>query len=252
VKISVFENERALARTLAVQIAASLGQRPAHVLGLATGRTPIRLYHELATLHAHGQADFSRATTFNLDEFAGIPGTHPGSYRVFMQEHLFSRVNLPAEQIHFLNGAAEDLDAECERYETAIAAAGGIDLQILGIGTNGHIGFNEPARALQARTHRVALRASTRRSNAGLFEGDPEKVPAHALSMGMATILRAKRIVLIATGKAKAKCVERMVKGPIETKMPASFLQVHRDVELVLDRQAAANLQNLVEAQQSH
>lgn len=241
-KISIFDNERVLARTLAVQIAAALGQRPAMVLGLATGRTPIRLYHELGTLHAHGQADFSRATTFNLDEFAGIAAGHPGSYRVFMQEHLFSRVNLAPEQIHFLDGAAADPDAECERYETAIAAAGGIDLQILGIGTNGHIGFNEPARALEPRTHRVALKASTRRSNAALFAGDLDKVPTHALSMGMATILHARRIVMIATGKSKAKCVERMVKGRIETRMPASFLQLHRDVELILDRAAAASL----------
>jgi glucosamine-6-phosphate deaminase len=243
VKITVHDNERVLARTLAVQIAAALGQRPALVLGLATGRTPIRLYHELGTLHAHGQADFSRATTFNLDEFLGIGGDHPGSYRVFMEEHLFSRVNLPPEQIHFLDGAASDPDAECERYDAAIAAAGGIDLQILGIGTNGHIGFNEPARALAPRTHRVALRASTRRSNAPLFGGDAEQVPPQALSMGMATILHARRIVLIATGKSKAKCVERMVRGPIETRMPASFLQLHRDVELVLDKAAAAMLQ---------
>ena len=241
-KITVFDNERVLARTLAVQIAASLGQRPATVLGLATGRTPIRLYHELGTLHAHGQADFSRATTFNLDEFAGVERDHPGSYRVFMQEHLFSRVNLPPENVHFLDGAVADPEAECERYETAIAAAGGIDLQILGIGTNGHIGFNEPARALEPRTHLVTLKASTRRSNAGLFHGDPEQVPSQALSMGMATILHARRIVLIATGKSKARCVERMVKGPIDTRMPASFLQLHRDVELALDRAAAAAL----------
>jgi glucosamine-6-phosphate deaminase len=241
-KITVFENERALARTLAVRIAASLGQRPSMVLGLATGRTPIRLYHELGTLHAHGQADFSRTTTFNLDEFVGIPNDHPGSFRVFMQEHLFSRVNLPPEQIHFLDGAAPDPGAECERYDTAIAAAGGIDLQILGIGTNGHIGFNEPARTLEPRTHRVTLKASTRRSNAGLFHGDPAKVPTEALSMGMATILHARRIVLIATGKSKARCVERMVHGPIDTRMPASFLQLHRDVELALDRSAAERL----------
>jgi glucosamine-6-phosphate deaminase len=242
VKITVFDNERVLARTLAVQIAAALGQRPATVLGLATGRTPIRLYHELGTLHAHGQADFSRATTFNLDEFAGIAADHPGSYRVFMNEHLFSRVNVPPEQINFLNGAAEDADAECQRYETSIAAAGGIDLQILGIGTNGHIGFNEPGRSLDARTHRVTLTASTRRSNATLFQGDAERVPAEALSMGMATILHARRIVMIATGKSKARCVERMVNGRIETRMPASFLQLHRDVELVLDRAAASVL----------
>jgi glucosamine-6-phosphate deaminase len=242
VKITVYENERVLARTLAVQIAANLGQRPAMVLGLATGRTPVRLYHELGSLHANGQADFSRATTFNLDEFLGLSADHPGSYRAFMQEHLFSRVNLAPEQIHFLDGAAADPEAECERYETAIAAAGGIDLQILGIGTNGHIGFNEPAKALQARTHRVTLRESTRRANAGLFAGDGTKVPAQALSMGMATILHARRIVMIATGKSKAKCVERMTRGPLETRMPASFLQLHRDVELVLDRAAASVL----------
>jgi len=242
VKITVFDHERVLARTLAVQIAASLGQRPAMVLGLATGRTPIRLYHELGTLHAHGQADFSRATTFNLDEFLGIPGDHPGSYRVFMHEHLFSRVNVPVAQIHFLEGTARDPEAECERYESAIAAAGGIDLQILGIGTNGHIGFNEPARALQPRTHRVTLKASTRRSNAGLFQGDAARVPTDALSMGMATILHARRIVMMATGKSKARAVERMVKGPIETRLPASFLQLHGDVELVLDKPAASGL----------
>jgi glucosamine-6-phosphate deaminase len=243
VKITVFDNERVLARTLAVQIAASLGQRPATVLGLATGRTPIRLYHELGSLHANGQADFSRATTFNLDEFLGIPGDHPASYRMFMQEHLFSRVNLPPEQIHFLDGAAADPDAECQRYETAVVAAGGIDLQILGIGTNGHIGFNEPAKTLAARSHRVTLRSSTRRANATLFGGDIERVPSEALSMGMATILHARRIVMIATGKSKAKCVERTVRGPIETRMPASFLQLHRDVELVLDCAAASLLQ---------
>jgi glucosamine-6-phosphate deaminase len=242
VKITVFENERVLARTLAVQIAASIGQRPGIVLGLATGRTPVRLYHELGSLHAHGQADFSRVTTFNLDEFAGIAADHPGSFRVFMQEHLFSRVNLPPERIGFLNGAAPDPDAECERYEHAIVAAGGIDLQILGIGTNGHIGFNEPGRALHARTHLVTLTPSTRRSNAGLFAGDPARVPSHALSMGMATILHARRIVMIATGKSKARCVERMVRGPLATRMPASFLQLHRDVELVADKAAAALL----------
>jgi len=163
VKITVHDNERVLARTLAVQIAAALGQRPALVLGLATGRTPIRLYHELGTLHAHGQADFSRATTFNLDEFLGIGGDHPGSYRVFMQEHLFSRVNLPPEQIHFLDGAASDPDAECERYDAAIAAAGGIDLQILGIGRSGHIGFNEPGSMRNSRTRRVTGSSVTRR-----------------------------------------------------------------------------------------
>jgi glucosamine-6-phosphate deaminase len=239
-KVTVFKDERTLARTLAVQIAASLGTTPDLVLGLPTGRTPVRTYHELGALHANGQADFSRATTFNLDEFLGIGPDHPGSYRAFMEEHLFSRVNMRPEGINVLNGAAPDPDAECARYEQAIADAGGIGLQLLGIGTNGHIGFNEPARELAARTHRVRLKESTRRSNAALF-GAAAKVPVEALSMGMATILQARRIVLVATGKSKARCVERVVKGPITTKLPASFLQLHSNIEIMLDEAAAGS-----------
>ena len=234
-KVTVFKDERTLARTLAAQIGATLKDTPDLVLGLPTGRTPIRLYHELGALHA----DFSRATTFNLDEFLGIGPDHHGSYRAFMEAHLFSRVNLRPERIHVLNGAAPDPDAECGRYEDAIASAGGIGLQLLGIGTNGHIGFNEPARELAARTHRVTLKESTRRSNAALFGGDASKVPKEALSIGMATILQARRIVLMATGKSKARSVERLVNGPITTKLPASFLQLHAHVELMLDEAAA-------------
>jgi glucosamine-6-phosphate deaminase len=240
-KVTVFKDERTLARTLATQIGAALRDTPDLVLGLPTGRTPIRLYHELGALHAHRQADFSRATTFNLDEFLGIGPEHPGSYRAFMEQHLFSRVNLAPERIHVLNGATPDPEGECARFEQAITDAGGIGLQLLGIGTNGHIGFNEPARELAARTHRVTLKASTRRSNAALFGGDVSAVPAEALSMGMATILHARRIVLIATGKSKAGCIARLVNGPITTKMPASFLQLHGNVELMLDEAAAGS-----------
>ena len=199
---------------------------PRWCFGLPTGRTPVRLYHELGTLHTHELADFSQATTFNLDEFLGIGPDHPGSYRAFMEEHLFSRVNMPAGRIHVLNGAAPDPEGECVRYEEAIAAAGGIDVRVLGIGTNGHIGFNEPARELAARTHRVTLKGrrggATRRSSAGT-----PRVPTEALSMGMATILHARRIVLVATGKSKAKSIARVVNGSITTKLPASFLQLH-------------------------
>ncbi|MEO6238321.1 MAG: glucosamine-6-phosphate deaminase [Vicinamibacterales bacterium] len=238
-KVTVFKDERAMAKTLAAQIAAALNERPAVVFGLPTGRTPVRLYRELGSLHTRGEASFSEATTFNLDEFLGIGPTHPGSYRAFMEEHLFSRVNLRPERIHVLDGAAADAAAECARYEDAIEAAGGIDLQLLGIGTNGHIGFNEPARELIARTHRVVLKESTRRSNAALFGGDAAGVPTEALSMGMGTILHSRRIVLLATGKSKARCIDRLVHGPITTKMPASFLQLHADVELMLDEAAA-------------
>jgi len=240
-KICVFHDERALARTLAAQIADAVGDQPDLVLGLPTGRTPVRLYHELGAMHAKGEIDFSRAVTFNLDEFLGIPPEHPGSYRAFMQQHLFSRVNLSPERINVLNGAAPDPEAECARYDAAIEAAGGIDLQLLGIGTNGHIGFNEPARELHGGTHRVELRASTRRSNAALFGGDENQVPREALSMGMA-ILKARRIVMMATGKSKARCIERVLNGPITTKLPASFLQLHADVEILLDEHAAGTL----------
>lgn len=238
-KVTVFDNERVLARTLAVHIAAALGHNPSLVLGLPTGRTPIRLYHELGTLHHNGSADFSRVTTFNLDEFLGLAPDHPGSFRTFMHEHLFSRVNLDPTRINFLDGSAPDPEMECRRYEHAIQIAGGIDVQLLGIGTNGHIGFNEPARELIGPTHRVRLKETTRRTNAVLFGGDVTRVPTEALSMGVATILNAKRIMLIATGKSKARCIERVLGGPITTKLPASVLQLHRDVELVLDSAAA-------------
>jgi glucosamine-6-phosphate deaminase len=238
-RVTIFHDERVLARTLAAQIVEAIAAKPDLVIGLPTGRTPIRLYHELGALHARGQADFSRITTFNLDEFLGIPPEHPGSYRTFMQEHLFSRINVPADRINVLDGVAPDPAAECARYEQAIADAGGIDLQLLGIGTNGHIGFNEPARELAGATHRVTLKASTRHSNAGLFGGDEARVPREALSMGMATILRAGGIILMATGKSKAACIERALHGPITTHMPASFLQLHPAVEVVLDEPAA-------------
>ena len=238
--VNVFRDERALARTLAERLAADLARNPRQVLGLATGRTPVRLYHELSALHARGRADFSQVVTFNLDEFWGVSANDPGSYRAFMEEHLFRRVGIRPDRINFLNGVAADADEECGRYDAAIASAGGIDIQLLGIGTNGHIGFNEPARELAARTHRVRLKESTRRSNAALFGGDVSRVPAEALSMGMGSILRARQIVLIATGKSKARCVQQLVNGPITTKLPASFLQLHASVEIFLDTAAAA------------
>lgn len=241
-RITVFSSDRAAAQALARRVAGALAANPRLVLGLPTGRTPVRFYHDLAALHEHGQADFADATTFNLDEFLGIAPSHPGSYRSFMNAHLFGRVNLNSDRIHFLDGATTDPERECTRYERAIAAAGGIDLQILGLGTNGHIGFNEPAPELQARTHRVKLRPETRRANAALFRGDAGAVPAEALSMGMATILQARSVVLLATGRTKAPCVANLVHGPITTSLPASFLQVHPNVEVMLDEAAAEKL----------
>jgi glucosamine-6-phosphate deaminase len=241
-RITVFPNDRSASRALAHRVAVALAANPRLVLGLPTGRTPVRLYHELASLAEHGHADFSQATTFNLDEFLGLGADHPGSYRSFMNAHLFSRVNMQPERMHFLNGIAPDPLVECGRYERAIADAGGIDLQILGLGSNGHIGFNEPGRALQARTHRVTLKAETRRANGALFGGDPSAVPAEALSMGMATILQARAIVLLVTGRTKAACVASMIHGPITPELPASFLQLHPDVEVMLDEAAASGV----------
>lgn len=239
-RISIFADERALARALTDRVAAALAATPTLVLGLPTGRTPVLFYEDLSSRVERGAVNLSRAATFNLDEFVGITAEHPGSFRHFMNSHLFNRVNLAPERIHFLNGAAADTTEECARYEREIAAAGGIDLQILGLGTNGHIGFNEPAPALEARTHRVRLEEDTRVANAQLFAGDPEKVPAEALSMGLATILQARQIVLVATGSAKAAIVERLLRGPITTDLPGSFLQVHGDVDVMLDEAAAA------------
>lgn len=242
-RVSIFPDAAAAGQALARRIARAIQANPHIVLGLPTGRTPLHMYAELRRLHAAGEADFSQVTTFNLDEFHGIPASHPGSYWSFMQEHLFAHVNADPRRTNFLDGMAADPSAECDRYEAAIAAAGGIDLQILGIGTNGHIGFNEPSDVLYVRTHRVTLRPETRQNNAGLFDGDPSKVPAEALSMGMGTILHARSLVLLATGASKAACVERVVNGEITTQLPASCLQLHDDVELMLDEAAASALQ---------
>jgi glucosamine-6-phosphate deaminase len=235
----VFDDAVALARALARDVARQLARTPRLVLGLPTGRTPIPLYRELVRLHRDGSVDFSSATTFNLDEFVGLGATDPHSYRAFMERHLFAHVNVARRRIHFLDGAARDVLRECERYERAIQRAGGIDLQILGLGLNGHIGFNEPGRALIARTHCSRLKPGTRRANAALFGGRLAAVPHEALSMGMATILRAERIVLVATGATKARCVERTIDGPLTPRLPASFLQLHRNTDVWVDSASA-------------
>jgi glucosamine-6-phosphate deaminase len=245
-RLHVYPHDRTASRALARHIADAIRIKPDLVLGLPTGRTPVGFYHELSALAERKYVEFKHVTTFNLDEFLGIPPSHPGSYRRFMETHLFSRVDIAPSQINFLAGDAPDPDAECERYEQAIANAGGIDVQILGIGTNGHIGFNEPAAGLQARTHQVTLRPESRRSNASLFNGDLSAVPRAALSMGMATILQAEAIVLLATGQSKASCVARLLCGDITTQLPASFLQLHSAVDIVLDAAAASAIPGVV------
>jgi glucosamine-6-phosphate deaminase len=230
------------AHALAGEVVQALAARPGLVLGLPTGHTPLPLYRRLVALHRAGRADFSGITTFNLDEFVGVSGDHPGSYRAFMRAHLFGPLGLRPRQTHMLDGLAADTLAECRRYDSRIARAGGLDLLILGLGVNGHIGFNEPGAALEGPTHRTRLTTATRRANADLFGNRLSRVPREALSMGMATILRARRIVLLATGPSKAAVVKQVVHGRVTPRVPASFLQLHPAAEVWLDRAAAGAL----------
>jgi glucosamine-6-phosphate deaminase len=244
VKLEIHGSEQSLADTLATSIANAIEAHPSIALGLPTGRTPLALYRALVALTEKRRLDWSRVRTFNLDEFVGLGGRSEGSYCRFMHENLFNHVNLRREHIGFLDGRVEDLQGECDRYERAIADAGGIDLMLLGIGGNGHIGFNEPCDELPARTHRVLLAERTRAANAVWFGGNMTAVPRAALSMGMATILGARELVLMATGKGKMDAVRAMVTGGITTYLPASFLQLHPRVTVVLDEAAAAGLRH--------
>jgi glucosamine-6-phosphate deaminase len=216
-------------------LAQTLRRTPDVVLGLPTGRTMIPVYRALVRLHERGLADFSRATTFNLDEFIGLPSGHPGSFRAYMRQHLFDHVNLPRAATHFPQYGRTSEGA----YDRRIARAGGLDLCVVGIGRNGHLGFNEPASALPAATHRVTLQPATRRANAYLFGDEPKHVPTLAMSMGIGTILRARAVVLLALGPDKAEIVRAATTGPVTTRVPASLLQTHPNVVIVLDREAA-------------
>ncbi|MGA2080739.1 MAG: glucosamine-6-phosphate deaminase [Holophaga sp.] len=226
-------------------IAKELRAKPALVLGLATGRTMERVYDCLARLHRDDGLDFSRCRTFNLDEYIGIPPEHPGSYRTYMEAHLFSQVNLDAGSTHLPDGMAADFAAESGRYESLIAQAGGIDLQLLGLGEDGHIGFNEPLSALLSRTREKALTPATRAQNAPMFGGDPERVPPRAITMGVGTILDSRRCLLLATGSPKAAILARAVEGPITAMVTASALQLHPRCQVVADEAAASALQGL-------
>jgi glucosamine-6-phosphate deaminase len=239
--IERFEDDDALSAALATQVLERIVARPSLILGLPTGRTPLGLYRELRERSSAG-IDWSKVRTFNLDEFAGLDPSSEHSYRSYMQKELFDHVSIDPDNIGFLNGAAPDLKEECRRYESAIEDAGGIDLQILGIGANGHIGFNEPADGLCSTTHIADLTEETREANAALFGGDWTRVPARALSMGMATILNAREIVLMATGAEKADAVHGLIEGLITTHLPASILQVHPRVTVMVDRPAGSLL----------
>ena len=211
--------------------------KPDAVLGLATGSTPVPLYRKLIA----GGLDWSKITTFNLDEYIGIGPDHPQSYHAFMHENLFRHVNINPGNIHIPDGMASDPEAHCRAYEEKIYAAGGIDLQLLGIGTDGHIGFNEPTSSLASRTRIKTLTALTRNDNARFF-ADTGEVPFHVITMGIGTILQTRKVVLLATGKNKARAIAGAVEGPVTSMNPASALQMHPSAVVCLDEEAASEL----------
>jgi glucosamine-6-phosphate deaminase len=241
-KLRICDGVNEAAMATAALVVEQLRIKPASVIGLPTGQTALPIYDALVGLHRAGRADFSQVHTVNLDEFVGLSSADRGSFRGFMEQHLFRHINVPADHVHFLTGDARDTDRECARFDRLIASLGGIDLQLLGVGRNGHIGFNEPARDLQLRTHRVHLRMDTRRANARSFGGRVAEVPREALSIGMATILQAASIVLVALGRSKAPAVASAFSGRISTVKPVSFLQLHPCVTVIVDRAAAARL----------
>ncbi|GMK37692.1 putative glucosamine-6-phosphate deaminase 2 [Paenibacillus sp. CCS19] len=211
------------------------------VLGLATGGTPVGLYKHVVSDFKRGMFSFKNVTTFNLDEYIGLPDDHPESYRSYMRQHLFDHIDIPLTQAHIPNGNAPEPKAECARYDEMIEDAGQIDLQLLGLGHNGHIGFNEPAHALIRGTHVVDLAEETRQANARFFDSI-DQVPSQAITMGVGTILKAKMILLVVKGADKADIVQRALQGPITTDCPASLLQTHPHLVVLLDRAAAEKL----------
>jgi len=241
-RVAILPSAEAAAVTVATCIADALQVDPELVIGLPTGQTPIPMYRALVELHRQGRADFARATTFNLDEFVGVAPGDPGSYHAYMRAHLFDAINLAPERMHLFNGKRKDWRREIARFDAALSALGGLTIAVVGIGRNGHIGFNEPAPALATASHRVRLTEASRRANAAAFGGRWRRVPTHALSMGIGSILRARTVLLLATGAHKAAIVARALHGPITTRVPASLLQAHPNVLVVLDRAAAGKL----------
>ncbi len=237
-KVTIVRDYHELSSKAAQLITEQIINKKNSVLGLATGSTPNGMYKELIRLNQERKADFPEVVTFNLDEYYGLSPEHPQSYHFFMWDSFFKHINIKPENVHLLNGVTKNIDKECKQYEDLIQKSGGIDLQILGIGTNGHIGFNEPDISLNGRTHLVNLTAKTIRANSRFFNNTQE-VPKQAITMGIGTIMRAKKIILLANGKRKARVIERTINGPITTKVPATVLQLHNNVTIIVDQEAA-------------
>lgn len=239
--ILIYDNEEQISKASGVMIAAQVINHPGCVLGLATGSTALTPYRTMIQLFKENIVSYKEVTTFNLDEYCNLDPADKNSYRSFMNDNLFSKTDINPANTHFLDGNASDPAAECQAYEAKIAEAGGIDIQLLGIGSNGHIAFNEPAAEFCGISHQVALKESTIQDNARFFNSIDE-VPTHALTMGIGSIMRAKKILIIAIGAGKSEAVKSMVTGEITPDCPASVLQLHKDVTLMVDKAAAALL----------
>ena len=236
-KLYVCKNYEEMSAKAADVVASVVTLKPDCVIGLATGSTPVGMYQKLAELNRAGKIDFKDVKTYNLDEYYPIKPTDDQSYRYFMNKNLFYNINIDINNTHVLNGEAADPEAECAAYDKAIEAAGGIDIQVLGIGNNGHIGFNEPDDELVAATHKTGLTASTIEANSRFF-ASADDVPKFALTMGMAPIMKAKRIIILISGKGKHAVLREMLDGKLTTKNPATFLNLHSDVTVVCDEDA--------------
>jgi len=239
--IIITKSYEEMSRKAANFIVSQVTLKPDSVLGLATGSTPIKTYEYLREKYQDDVVDFEETVTFNLDEYIGLGKDDPQSYRYFMDQHLFNHINIKEGNIFIPNGLVDEIDMECIRYEEEIRKHGGIDLQLLGIGRNGHIGFNEPNVNFEARTHKVSLDEDTIHANARFFDSATE-VPTEAISMGIKTIMMSKKILLLASGKNKAEAINALINGPITPKLPASILQLHQDVTLILDESASSIL----------
>ena len=240
-RIIVAENYEGMSRQAANILSAHVTLKPNAVLGLATGSTPIGTYQELIRRYENGDLDFSQVKSVNLDEYVGLEPTHDQSYRYFMQTQLFDHINIKPENTNVPNGMAADPVAEGARYDAVIESMGGVDVQVLGMGHNGHIGFNEPCEVFEKGTHMVELAESTIEANARFF-ASRDDVPCKAITMGIQSIMRAKQILVVVSGEGKADIVERAFRGPVTPEVPASILQMHPDVILVGDRAALQKL----------
>lgn len=240
-RVIIVKDYDEMSRRAAKIIAEQIRMKPDSVLGFATGSTPLGTYKELIRMHREEGLDFSRVVTFNLDEYYGLDHNHPQSYHYFMFENLFNHININPSNVHIPDGLAKDVKAFCKKYEEEIRKAGGIGLQLLGIGRDGHIAFNEPGSSLMGRTTLVALAEETIKDNARFFESEAE-VPRLAITMGCGTIMEARKIILLANGEGKAEAIAATVEGPITAQITASILQMHPDVAVIVDEAAASKL----------